>query len=343
MNIYVAMSGGVDSAVTAALLKKQGHNVTGVTMNLTGNEHVQWAEMAAQMIGIPLEVIDMRERFRKTVIDSFVKSYAAGLTPNPCVLCNFEIKFGALLDIVIARGAEKLATGHYARIENRRLLKGLDEKKDQSYFLYRLHQAQLELLTFPLGGMTKEEVKQIARDIGLPQADKEESQDVCFIPGGNCGEFLANIQGGRREPGEIVDENGRVLGRHNGICAYTVGQRKGLGLGGTSESASDTEPLYVLAIDADSKRVVVGPRDKGYSRSVKAVNPSWISGHPPTGAIRVEAKVRYNSKPAPAAVSLDGQNAMSVDFDEPQFAPAPGQSIVFYNGEDVLGGAVITG
>ncbi len=364
------MSGGVDSSVAAALLKKEGYQVTGITMNLTGDAHLEWANRAADTIGIPLESIDIQDRFRTTVIDAFVRSYAAGLTPNPCVVCNFEIKFGAFLEYAMAQGADKLATGHYARItevnskpktENReeeneelrltvngsrltsyRLLKGIDSKKDQSYFLYRLQRRQLGHLLFPLGDLKKDDVKNMAREIGFPQADMKESQDVCFIPGGQCGKFLANMQDGRVEPVDIVDESGRVLGTHNGIRAFTVGQRKGLRLGGSAASEDDTEPLYVLSIDARARRIVVGPRDAGYKTTVRAIETAWITGQPPASSFQATAKIRYNSPGAKATVTTGDDNSAEVIFDEPQFAPAPGQSLVLYDGDTVLGGGIIS-
>ncbi len=345
------MSGGVDSAVAAVLLKKQGHNLTGVTMRLTDDTDVSEAEQAAASLHIPHEVVDMRTRFRAVVVDAFARSYRAGLTPNPCVVCNFEIKFGALLDYALSKGADKLATGHYARLgsseeggESRKtLLKGLDPKKDQSYFLYRLQQNQLQHLAFPLGELTKDAVQAMAVDLGLPQANREESQDICFIPGGDCGRFMAEVPGGRAEPGEIVDEAGRVLGSHDGICAFTVGQRKGLGLGGSAGSNGDTEPLYVLAIEAKTRQVVVGPRDHGYRDEIDIANVSWVSGIAPAGTFNASAKIRYNTTAVPGTVKPSGSGLYTAAFATPVFAPAPGQSVVFYDGDEVLGGGIISG
>jgi tRNA-specific 2-thiouridylase len=364
------MSGGVDSAVSAALLRQQGHNVTGVTMNLTGNEHVDWAERAADILGIPLSVIDLRRRFKADVIDSFVHAYKRGLTPNPCVTCNFEIKFGALLEYAMSHGADMLATGHYARItgsgeiassaknslfamtERRdkmterhdsgfKLLRGKDTAKDQSYFLYRLTQRQLSTVLFPLGEMNKTDIQQTARELGLPQADLAESQDACFIPGGRCGPFIDEVSGGSREPGDIIDVDGAILGRHNGICAFTVGQRKGLKLGGMAEDEGDTQPLYVLSINPRTKSVTVGPRELGYKKLVQIEDLTWIKGAAPAKEFTCQVKIRYNS-PMAQATAINGIEAVSVLFDEPQFAPAPGQSLVFYDGDECLGGGVIS-
>jgi tRNA-uridine 2-sulfurtransferase len=351
VKIFVAMSGGVDSTVAAALLKEQGHDVTGVTMRLLEVSPVESAEQAAETLGISHMTVDFFDRFKSCVIDRYKKSYGMGQTPNPCVVCNSEIKFGALLDFALANEADKLATGHYARIstvnskpktEKReedskrtrftvhgsrlaqyKLLKGLDSKKDQSYFLYRLGQEQLRHILFPLGDMTKDQVRDKARALNLPQAEQEESQDVCFST-----ELKSS-------PGEIVDKSGRVIGMHSGISGFTVGQRKGLGI-------AAAEPLYVLEIDGKTNRVVVGERDEGYKTTVKIADMAWIAGRPPSPEFRAKAKIRYNSPESPADITIGDANSGNIIFNEPQFAPAPGQSLVIYDGEVVLGGGIIS-
>jgi tRNA-uridine 2-sulfurtransferase len=353
MKIFVAMSGGVDSSVAAAHLKEQGHDVTGVTMRLMDVIPVESAQQAAETLGIPHLTIDLFDRFKSCVINRYKRTYATGQTPNPCVVCNSEIKFGALLDFALANGAERLATGHYARVIEAegaeeeteveveikpvsslspqsspppprfRLLKGLDSKKDQSYFLYRLRQEQLRHIQFPLGGMTKDQVRAKAVELHLPQASQEESQDVCFAT-----ELKSS-------PGEIVDKSGRVIGTHNGISGFTVGQRKGLGV-------AAAEPLYVLEIDGKTNRVIVGERGEGYKTTVEIADIAWIAGRPPNPEFQAKAKIRYNSPESPADIKIEDTNSGTIIFNEPQFALAPGQSLVIYDGEAVLGGGIIS-
>ena len=303
-------------------------------MRLTDDTLVEPAEAAAAALAIPHTTVDFRNRFRAAVINTFAQAYKIGLTPNPCVVCNFEIKFGALLDYALAQGADKLATGHYVQVEGGRLLKGVDPKKDQSYFLYRLRQDKLSHLLFPLGKYTKDTVKEMARNLGLPQADTAESQDICFIPGGDCGAYVERVLGYKPESGPVVDTAGKTIGRHNGITRLTVGQRKGLGI-------PAGEPLYVLGIDAAKNEVTAGPRQDALKTKVSIDTITWVADAPPAGRLWAEAKIRYNGAALPVTVSLTGRDEAELVFDAPQFAPAPGQSAVIYDADVVLGGGVI--
>lgn len=323
MKIYVAMSGGVDSSVAAALLNEQGHDVTGVTMQLLDKASDESAKQAAAKVGIPHMTVDFRDRFKSCVVNKYIYTYETGTTPNPCVVCNDEVKFGALLDYALENGADKLATGHYARVQGMKLLKGIDPKKDQSYFLYRLTQNRLRHILLPLGEMTKGEVRAKARELGLPQADLEESQDVCFSV-----DMVS-------EPGEIIGTKGNVIGTHKGITGVTIGQRKGLGV-------AAAQPLYVLAIDAPRNRIIAGPREEGFKSTIEIEGVSWIQGSPPAADFTTEARIRYNSPDAQASVKITGGDTAKIDFHEPQFAPAPGQSVVFYDGDELLGGGIIS-
>jgi tRNA-specific 2-thiouridylase len=346
MKIAVAMSGGVDSSVAAALLKKEGHEVFGVTMLLRPLSHgknagnsplpdsVADARKVAAKLGIPHHVIDLREDFDRAVIADFCREYSRGRTPNPCVLCNPIIKFGKLWEK--AKGAGYLATGHYARIEKDEasgkllLKKGKDRLKDQSYFLCRLTQEQLGRTLFPLGGITKEEVKKIAKDMDLPTAARPESQEICFISDDNYNEFLKEHLRQEIKPGPITDSRGNVLGHHRGIPFYTVGQRKGLGIAAKSS-------LYVTSIDAARNTVVVGTREETYSGGLAADNLNWISGVWPELPLKIKAVIRYRHPGVDATISLNDKNSVRVDFNEPQAAVTPGQTVVFYDGDTVTG------
>jgi tRNA-specific 2-thiouridylase len=342
----VAMSGGVDSSVAAALTPDDR---VGVAMRLYSvDEHevrtgrtccapddLYDARRAAAALGIPFYVYDAQDRFREQVIEPFVDSYARGETPNPCVRCNDHVKFDWLLDRSRRLGADLLVTGHYARVEKEGdgylLKRALDASKDQSYFLHGLTQAELARVRFPLGELTKPRVRELARAHGLPNADKPESMEVCFVGDRKLGDFL-EAHGVRRAAGEVVDVEGRVLGEHDGVHRFTVGQRKGLGL-------SHKLPLYVAALDAEHQRVVVGTRDEVARTSFAALEPSWVSG-PPLPGTRCEVQIRHRGKPLPALVEArDGE--VSVTLLEPAVGVAPGQSAVFYAGETVLGGARI--
>lgn len=337
---WVALSGGVDSAVAAALTLDAGCDVTGVTMRLGVEPSIDEAvvEAAASVcarLGIPHEVIDLSAEFRRRVVEPFIGAYMAGSTPNPCVLCNDVVKFGLLLDHARDRGAQWLVTGHYARtgrVDDRmRLLRGVDERKDQSYFLYRLVGPRLRELWFPLGGLTKSQVRAIAHERGLPAAGRSESQDVCFL-GGRGMEGLMREMGHAPAGGDIVDTDGRVLGRHDGIWRFTVGQRKGLGIGGGTA-------YYVLSIDAEKDRVVVGPSSASGSDRIVVEGVVWDD---PRGHVDAEVQVRYRSRPVRAVVDVDGPE-MAVTLTEEVTGVAPGQSLVCYQENVVLGGGYIVG
>jgi tRNA-uridine 2-sulfurtransferase len=339
--VFVAMSGGVDSSVTAYLLKEAGYEVQGIHLELTAEnipiperDHSD-LEKTCQVLKIPLHYLKVETEFKDKVIDYFCNEYNQGHTPNPCVQCNRNIKFGILLDKVLEMKGDYMATGHYARIDHieadYRLLKGVDKSKDQSYFLYLLGQRELEHVLFPLGGLHKTQVKKIAASEGLPAAVRRESQDICFLPDGDYHVFIS----GRvfPEPGEIVDLAGRVLGRHKGLAYYTIGQRQGLGI-------SSQEPLYVIELDTKNNKIVIGPVEKLFKTGLIANNLSWISGKTPEGIMEVSCKVRYRAPEAKATLNMKN-NLAEVCFESPQRAIAPGQSVVFYQGDVVLGGGII--
>jgi tRNA-specific 2-thiouridylase len=340
MRVAIAMSGGVDSSVAAALLKKAGHDVSGVTMQIRDDSRaVKSAAAVARRLGIPHRVIDLRDVFARRVIDYFCREYRAGRTPNPCIVCNRYIKFGALREEVEKAGAEMLATGHYARIEKVKdgryiLKKGRDPQKDQSYFLCQLTQEQLGRTLFPLGEMTKDEVKKLAAEMGLPAVDRPESQEVCFIPDSGRAQFLENYSSELNRPGPITDEGGRTLGQHRGAATYTIGQRRGLGI-------AAPEPLYVTAIESLSNTVVVGTREQAYGTELIAGGLNWIAMPPPRHPVKFKAKIRYRQAEAEATVTPLDDNTLYVKFNEPQMAIAPGQAIVFYDGDRVAGGGTI--
>jgi tRNA-specific 2-thiouridylase len=334
--VMVAMSGGVDSSVAAALLKQDGHNVSGIHARLwpdTGPA-LSDLERTCKLLEIPLRKLDLREEFRRQVVDYFTGEYGRGRTPNPCVVCNQQIKFGLLMNRALEMGADYLATGHYARIEKTpdgyRLRKAADQGKDQSYFLYILGQKQLERLLFPLGELRKENVKKIAGKLGLPTSSLSESQDVCFVPDNDYRSFIAGQMS--FQPGDIVDIKGKVLGQHDGLANYTVGQRQGLGL-------NSSEPLYAIELDAANNRLVVGSKDQLLHSVLLASQLSWVSGSAPASPITIKAKVRYKAPEVAAELHLN--NGAELRFVEPQQAIAPGQSVVFYQDDFVLGGGII--
>ena len=337
--VFVAMSGGVDSSIAAALLKQAGYEVSGVHMELWPDpdreQTISDLARTCQILGIPLHRLNFEAEFQNLVIDYFCSEYRRGRTPNPCVTCNQRIKFGLLFDQVLEMGADYLATGHYARLEHSsdgyQLLKAVDLTKDQSYFLCTLGQNELQRLLLPLGNRRKAEVRALAAELALPASTRRDSQDVCFIPGNDYRSFVA----GRvpLESGDIIDTEGRVLGRHGGLAQYTVGQRHGLRL-------ASGRRRYVIRLEPVDNRLVVGTEDQLLSDALVASQLSWVSGKPPAGPITVTAKVRYKSPEAAATVHFNN-GAVEVRFHEPQRAIAPGQSVVFYQGGVVLGGGII--
>jgi tRNA-uridine 2-sulfurtransferase len=346
------MSGGVDSSVAAALLAADGHDVIGLSMQLYDQsrgdvrfgscctiDDLYDARRVAASLGIPHYIVNLERQFGEHVLSNFIGEYASGRTPIPCVHCNGDLKFAELADRARGFGAVAVATGHYARVERHpsgryRLLRGIDASKDQSYFLFTLSQDQLAHAQFPVGGLTKDDVRAAARRFGLRVAEKPDSQELCFAP---SGEHAAFVDENLPEPvgaGVITDRDGRVLGTHEGTHRFTIGQRKGLGL-------SAGVPLYVVGIDAVDRRVVVGPREALDRTTLTASQVNWISGETPSAAVRASARIRYRHREAPATITpLDGEKALVV-FDEPQTAITPGQAVVFYDGDQVLGGGWI--
>jgi tRNA-specific 2-thiouridylase len=354
MKVVVGLSGGVDSAVSALLLKCAGHDVLGLFMKnwedddddeyCSTREDLVDAVCAAERIGIDVEAVNFAAEYRERVFASFLAEYRAGRTPNPDVLCNAEIKFKAFLDYAMAQGAECIATGHYARVEDRDgrrvLLKGLDPGKDQSYFLHRLNQAQLARTVFPVGHLTKTEVRRIAREAGLPNHAKRDSTGICFIGERPFREFLSRYL--PREPGPIVTPEGERVGEHEGLMYYTLGQRQGLGIGGRRGGAG--EPWYVAGKDPGSNTLtVVQGHDhvRLMSHKLLAGDASWVAGAPPAPGPGLAAKTRYRQADAPCSIAVHGATDFALDFDDAQWAVTPGQSAVLYRGEECLGGGVI--
>jgi tRNA-specific 2-thiouridylase len=354
--VVVGMSGGVDSSVAAALLVEQGYEVVGVTLRVwpwkepddpgkrfgscCSPETVDDARQVARKLGIPYYLLNTEREFDRTVIANFAGEYSAGRTPSPCVVCNREVKFGSLLRRALAWEAGTVATGHYAGVGHdpmtgRHLLrKGRDPRKDQSDFLWPLTQPQLEAAKFPVGELTKEEVRAIARARGLTTADKPESQEICFIPENDYRGFLRRRMPEAFRPGRIVDREGRVLGEHRGLADYTIGQRRGLGI--SSERA-----LYVVALDPDRNTVTVGSESELEATRFYATEVNFIPFDSLEGALRVAAKIRHSHTPAPATVSPVSPGVVEVVFDTPQRAITPGQSVVFYQDDLVVGGGII--
>jgi tRNA-specific 2-thiouridylase len=352
VRVCVALSGGVDSAVAAALMVEQGHTVVGAMQRLWAEpdpqgrlanrrctpEAVQRARHIAERLNIPFYLLDAEASFRTHVVDYLIAEYGAGRTPNPCVHCNRIVRFGVLLDQVRAMGAEFLATGHYARVRNVKghyqLLRGRDSQKDQSYFLHALTQEQLAGVFFPVGGLTKAEVRVIARRHGLSVAEQAESQDICFLAGGDYRRFLAHHAPHLFRPGPIRDASGRVLGHHQGLPAYTIGQRKGLGI-------AATEPLYVLAIEPTENALIVGTAEDLGRDECLVEDMRYVSGQAPTAAFAAEVQIRYRARPIAATVTPLPQERAHVRFVSSQRDITPGQFLVLYDGEIVLGGGVI--
>ncbi|WID98719.1 tRNA 2-thiouridine(34) synthase MnmA [Bosea vestrisii] len=357
--VVAAMSGGVDSSVVAALLKRQGYDVVGVTLQLydhgaavhragacCAGQDIHDARRVAEAIGIPHYVLDYESRFRDAVIERFAESYLAGETPIPCVECNRTVKFRDLLGLARELGADALATGHYVASSDlgnghRGLFRAADESRDQSYFLYATTQEQLDLLRFPLGGLDKAQTRMLAAEFGLAIADKPDSQDICFVPNGRYAEVIERLKPGAARPGAIVHLDGRVLGEHEGVLRYTVGQRKGLGISGA-------EPLYVVALDAANARVIVGPREALSVSRVDLRDLNWLSDIPlaelPSGGIEVAVRVRSTRAPREARLLADDKG-VHVLLAQGEEGVSPGQACVIYDhagsGARVLGGGVI--
>jgi tRNA-specific 2-thiouridylase len=346
------MSGGVDSSVAAALLAEQGHDVIGLSMQLydqRGGEQ-SWgscctlddlhdARRVASVVGFPHYIVNFERQFRETVIANFVQEYSSGRTPLPCAHCNSDLKFSTLLERARGLGAEHVATGHYARVEHdvngRWLLKrSADPEKDQSYFLFSLTQDQLARAMFPVGALAKSEVRTQAHRLGLPVAEKPDSQEICFIPDGDYATFVERNEPAVARAGVIVDEHGHQLGTHGGIHRFTIGQRKGLGI-------ASTIPLYVLRVDRDAGDVMVGPRSALERARLLASSVNWIAIDAPAIPVRVTAQIRHRHKPAAGVVVALPHGRAEMMFDEPQTAITPGQAVVFYDGDTVVGGGWI--
>lgn len=352
MRIVVAMSGGVDSSVAAALLADAGHDVIGLSMQLYDQQQgeirfgscctlddLHDARRVAAQLGFPHYIMNFERQFDEQVIARFVRDYTSARTPIPCVQCNGDLKFTTLLERAYAFGAPTVATGHYARVTpaadgGYELRRGLDPAKDQSYFLFTLTQAQLAQARFPLGELRKPDVRAYAQRRRLAVADKPDSHEICFVPDGDYAAFVEQHASARPGPGPIVDATGQRLGQHDGVHRYTVGQRKGLGL-------STSVPLYVTALDADTATVTVGPRAALERSSLTASDVNWIAGSPPATPARVTAQIRHRHAAAPATVGAGPDRTATVTFDEPQPAITPGQAVVFYRKDMVLGGGWI--
>ncbi len=337
----IAMSGGVDSTVAALLTSTQAQFCAGAIMKLCSKDmsaDIDSASEAAARIPMPFHVFDMQQEFHRLVVQPFVASYEKGSTPNPCVTCNRTIKFGLFADRAKGMGFNSIVTGHYARIErdgDRFLLrKAADLHKDQSYFLHVLTQSQLSMARFPLGEMTKEEVREIAEGKGFVSAKRRESQDICFVPKDDYASVIMENTGREYQPGDFVTPDGQVLGRHKGIIHYTIGQRRGLGL-------AVPESVYVQALDIENNRVIVGPEEGVFSRELNATGVNWVACPCPTNPMRLKARVRYRQQEQWAQVEATGPDTAKVVFDQPQRAITPGQSVVFYDGDYVVGGGVI--
>lgn len=351
--IVVAMSGGVDSSVAAALLIDQGHEVIGMMMRLWSEpgsgadaptnrcctpDQMADARRVADRLDIPFYAVDVRQHFRQAIVQFFLDEHEAGRTPNPCVECNRQIRFTWLLERAMALEADYLVTGHYARVDQAngkyRLLQGIDSNKDQSYVLHTLRQDQLARVFFPIGEYTKPEVRELARHYGLSVASKRESQDLCFLKDGDYRRFLSENSVQVHIPGPILNENDHELGRHEGLAFYTIGQRKGLGI-------AAAEPLFVLRKDPARNALIVGPREALGIRELTATGVNWISGEVPTGPISAQVKIRYKAVGIKATVWPLGADQVRVEFTEPVFGVTPGQAAVFYHGEVCLGGGLI--
>lgn len=345
--LTVAMSGGIDSAVAALIALEGGYEVSGATMRLCpkfindsdlADNDIKDAAEVCKLLGIEHRVYDMQELFKESVIQDFVDTYYCGGTPNPCIVCNKTMKFGAFLEEELARGADYIATGHYARIEEKDgrflLKKSSDASKDQTYMLWSLSQHQLSHTVFPLGEMTKPEIRALGAERGFVIAHKSDSQDICFVPDGDYAAFLERIVGGKYPEGNYIDEDGNVLGKHKGVIHYTIGQRKGLGI-------SMGRHIFVTKKDAENNTVTLADEDRLFTKTVVIKNINLIPFDKIEGKIRVCAKIRYRHPESDAYAEQTGDDEITLTFDEPQRAPAKGQSAVMYDGDYVVGGGII--
>jgi tRNA-specific 2-thiouridylase len=350
-HVFVAMSGGVDSAVAAARLLDQGYRVTGIHME-TWNDpkweearkdfpaSAKLAQTSANALGIPFVNLDIQEHFFKTVVKKFIHQYLRGRTPNPCLFCNPQVKWGILQTYALSHGADYFATGHYARIERLpsgqvRLLRGVDETKDQSYVLSMLSQNQLSQSLLPLGALTKQDVRAIAQEMGLPAADQQDSQDLCFLGDLDYRDFLERYAPDSMAEGEIVDTSGRVLGQHQGLAFYTIGQRKGIGI-------AAPEPYFVIDKDHENNRLVIGFANETGKSSLTAVQPNWISGESPKTGDDFDVMIRYRTRPVPASLTLTSEDKFRLEFKHRIRGITPGQVAVLYQGDFCFGGGVIS-
>ena len=353
--VVVAMSGGVDSSVAAALLVEQGYEVIGMMMRLWSEpaaganapanrcctpDQMADARHIANLLGIPFYVVDVQTYFYKQIVQFFIDEHEKGHTPNPCLQCNRKVRFTYLLEQAMALNADYLATGHYIRVQHNgreyQVLKGVDDHKDQSYVLHMLTQEKLAHVLFPVGNYTKQQVRALAQKYNLPVASKDESQDLCFLGDGDYRRFLQEYSHKAAPPGPILDQHGNELGQHNGLPFYTIGQRKGLGI-------STPEPVFVLQKDVARNALVVGSRAALGQQQLTAAQVNWLNGSPPTKPLRAQIKIRYKAQPAWGVVVDEGNGRCQVQFDEPVFGITPGQGAVFYDGDICLGGGIITG
>lgn len=354
--VMIGMSGGVDSSVAAYLLKKQGYEVIGVTMKLWQDDEeydliendggccslaaVEDARAVADKIGIPFYVLNFKDVFKEKVIDYFIDEYLQGRTPNPCIACNKHIKFDDLYRRAMALGCDYVATGHYAKIEKDEetgrylLVKSVTDKKDQTYALYNMTQEQLEHTLLPIGYYEKDKVREIAKEMGLEVYNKPDSQEICFVKDNDYANYVKRHSNKRIKEGNFVDTKGNVLGKHKGIIYYTIGQRKGLGI-------AFGKPMFVLDINPETNTVILGSNDDLFSNELIAIDVNLITVDEITEPIRVDAKIRYSAKPAPATVYNNGKDSIRIVFDEPQRAITKGQSVVMYQGDKVVGGGII--